>query len=285
VAAQPATERVEAWMVLDAGRTVWSNLDVQSAVLVDAYRRESRRLQRADLERRHAVLDGLLEGRGADPAYAETARAVLGLDDQAGVACVAVLGDVDSGDVLNAWEDRLERRGLVSHWQLRAGCHFGLVAGDLPDEADLAEVLDERAPGPTGVSDSADGLAGVATAYLLAVRAAETLPREAGRATAVGTRLPEVLLQGSPQVAPLLVAQTVGPLLSQPGGQRELLLETLAALLRHDGSPTHAATDLYCHRNTVIYRQRQIETLTGRSLADPRDKLLLGLGLLAEGRA
>ena len=55
-------------------------------------------------------------------------------------------------------------------------------------------------------------------------------------------------------------------------------------LLAHDASPTHAAEQLFCHRNTVIYRMKQIESLTGRSLQDPRDKLLLSLGLLATGR-
>ena len=55
-------------------------------------------------------------------------------------------------------------------------------------------------------------------------------------------------------------------------------MQTLAALLDHDGSAKHAAEALFCHRNTVIYRARQIEELTGRRLGDPRDKLLLGLG-------
>ena len=99
----------------------------------------------------------------------------------------------------------------------------------------------------------------------------------------VAERLPEVLLAGSPQVTPLLLDETLGPVLSQPEPQASTLLETLAALLRHDGSPTHAAEELYCHRNTVIYRMKQIEQLTGRSLTDPRDKLLLELALMVRG--
>ena len=58
-------------------------------------------------------------------------------------------------------------------------------------------------------------------------------------------------------------------------------METLAALLKHNGSAKHAAESLFCHRNTVIYRTRQIEQLTGRRLSDARDRMLLGLGLLA----
>jgi DNA-binding PucR family transcriptional regulator len=42
---------------------------------------------------------------------------------------------------------------------------------------------------------------------------------------------------------------------------------------------------LFCHRNTVIYRLKQIEQLTGRSLQVPRDRLLLVLALMAIGRS
>jgi len=74
----------------------------------------------------------------------------------------------------------------------------------------------------------------------------------------------------------------VGPILALP--HAEVLLDTLAALLAHNGSPTHAATALYCHRNTVIYRLKQLESLSGRSLQVPRDRLMLALGLMALGR-
>ena len=131
---------------------------------------------------------------------------------------------------------------------------------------------------------STDGVAGFAAAFQFACRAAETVPRGVRQVVALSDRLPEVLLAGSPQVAPRLLAETLAPVMAQPRAQADVLLETLEALLRHDGSPTHAATDLYCHRNTVIYRMKQIEQLTGRSLADPRDKMLLGLALMARAR-
>jgi DNA-binding PucR family transcriptional regulator len=75
------------------------------------------------------------------------------------------------------------------------------------------------------------------------------------------------------------MAEAFGDLLDHP--QAETLLATLRTLLAHDGSPTHAAAELYCHRNTVIYRMKQIERLTGRDLADPRDKMLLWLAVTA----
>lgn len=271
-------------VLLAAGGVVWSNLDVQNAVLIEAYRREAARLQRHDLQRQQSVLDGLLEGRGADPDFAEEARAVLDIGAEDAVACVVALDD-DPPDSLGPAEDRLDRLGVAARWHVRAGVYFGLLAGPLPDEPGIAALFEPYAAGRMGVACAPDGLAGFATAFQLACRAAETLPRSGRGVVPVSERLPEVLLAGSPQVAPLLLARTLGPILAQPEGQARTLLDTLAALLRHGGSPTHAAEELYCHRNTVIYRLKQIEQLTGRSLADPRDKLLLELALMACGSA
>ena len=275
--------RVDNRVLLEAARTVWSNLDIQNGVLIDSYRREAARLQRQDLQRQQGVLDALLEGRGADPAFAAEAVAALdiGADDQ--VACVVALYDGAQGDALAPAEERLDRLGISARWHVRSGVYFGLLAGAVLDEDDLVALFTPHALGRMGVAASRDGLAGFPSAFQLATRAAETVPRGHSGVVSVSSRLPEVLLAGSPQVAPLLVAETLGPILSMPDGTAGTLLDTLAALLRHDGSPTHAAADLFCHRNTVIYRIKQIEQLTGRSLADPRDKMLLGLALMAAG--
>lgn len=269
-------------VLLSAASTVWSNLDTQNAILIDSYRRESARLQRQDLQRQQATLDALLEGRGGDPAYVEEARAALDIGAGDDLACVVVLQEPDIAEDLGSVEDRLDRAGISARWHVRSGVYFGLLFGDLPDERALCALIDPHAPARMGVARAVGGLPGFATAFLLANRAAETLARHERRAVSVADRLPEVLMIASPQVTSVLIEQTIGPLLSQPEAQRDTLLETLEALLRHDGSPTHAASDLFCHRNTVIYRLKQIETLTGRTLADPRDKMLLSLALASE---
>ena len=261
---------VDSDMLIRAAKAVWSNLDVQNGVLVEAYHREAARLQRQDLQRQQAVIDGLLEGRGADPDFARDAREALGLGPDDPVACVVVLAEDSPADALVPVEDRLDRLGVHAFWHLRGGLYLGLLAGPLPAEGDLVEVFEAAAAGRVGLGRCAGGIAGFATAFQLATRAAETLPRHARGVVPVSGALPEVLL-----------AEALGPLLGQPDPQRRTLLDTLAALLRHDGSPTHAAEELYCHRNTVIYRLRQIEDLTGRNLADPRDKLLLSLAMIA----
>lgn len=264
-----------------AGQRLWSHLDVQNAVLVESYRRESARIQRWDLQRQQSFLDGLAEGRGGDPAFAGEAREVLGIATDTPIACVVAQFDGGLQDPLRAPEDRLEHAGLESRWHVRGGAYFGLVVTGTPSLDGLVRLLRPVVAGRVGVAMSLEGMAGFATAYRLAAHAAETLPRGVHEVVSVTDRLPEVLLGGSPEVSSLLVEEVLGGLLGQAPRQTALLLETLAALLAHDGSPTRAAQALYCHRNTVAYRMRQVETLTGRDLQDPRDKLLLSLALMA----
>ena len=268
-------------VLLLAGQSIWTALDVQNAILVESYRRESARVQRRDLQRQQSFLDGLVEGRGADPGFASEARDTLGISADEPVACVVAHFDGSLDEPLKAPEDRLERAGVVSYWHVRGGAYFGLVPTSDLSLTDLVRLLEPSVSGRVGVSPSGEGIAGFATAYLLAGRVAETVPRGTQQMVSVTDRLPEVLLGGSPEVTALLVTETLGGLLAQPPQQTDLLLRTLAALVTHDGSPTHAAEQLFCHRNTVIYRMKQIESLTGRSLQDPRDKLLLSLGLMA----
>ncbi len=271
-------------LLLFAGQKLWAALDVQNAILVESYRRETTRLQRRDLQRQQSFLDGLVEGRGADPEFAREAREELGLGSDDAIMCVVAPFSDPLDEPLRAPEDRLERAGIVSHWHVRGGNYFGLVSRGGLTVRDVCDQLSPCVAGRVGVAPCADGLAGFATSYQLASRAAESLARGEHRLVTLADRLPEVLLAGSPEVVPVLVAETVGPILAQPSQLADTLLETLAALLAHDGSPTHAAQALYCHRNTVIYRMKQIESITGRDLADAHDKFELTLGLLATGR-
>jgi hypothetical protein len=280
-------EEVDDRLLLEAGRVVWDLLERQNEVVVEAYRLESGRQKRRDVRRQQAVLDLLVEGRGTDPDFAREARDVLGVRVDDRVGCLVALSQGPSPDRLEPLdslvpvEDALDRAGIVARWHVRSGNVFGLLSGELPDAAALARLVGRRAPGRIGVAISERGVAGFATAFQLALRSAESMPRTSKGAVAVVDRLPEVLLAGSPQAAQLVLEETLGPLLALPDGQAQTLLTTLEVLLKHDGSPTAAADELFCHRNTVIYRMKQIEQLTGRSLTDSRDKMLLGLGLLA----
>jgi len=268
-------------VLLYAGQQIFSGLDVQNATMVDAYRREAARLQRRDLQRQQRLLDGLVEGRGSDPAFVVEVREILAIATDEPVACVVARFDGMLDAPMRNPEDHLERAGVMSYWHVRGDIYFGLVQLGTLGLGAVVETLTPITTGRVGVAASPEGVSGFSMAYQLAAGTVETLPRAAAQVVTVTDRLPEVLLTGSPEVTALLIRETVGPLLAQPAHQSEVLVATLRALVANNGSPTHAAAELVCHRNTVIYRMRQIASLTGRDLADARDRLLFSLALMA----
>ena len=60
------------------------------------------------------------------------------------------------------------------------------------------------------------------------------------------------------------------------------LLSTLAAVLESGLSVADAADRLYVHKNTVRYRLRRVEALTGRRLANLADRLELEAATVAK---
>ncbi|HEY4421430.1 MAG TPA: helix-turn-helix domain-containing protein [Pseudonocardia sp.] len=265
--------------LLDAASYVWRVNDSSATALVEAYRLEELRLQSHDLSRRHAVIDGLIEGRGSDPAFLREAATVLGLPERGPMLCVVTPLEPTGEDPLRSPLEALAAHGIVSSWFMRPRDEVGLVAlGSRPPEV-AVEALRPCAEGRVGVSPVVDGLGAIDAGYRMAHTAARTLI-EPGLVV-LDDRLPEALLVDSPELMPRVVRSALGGLLDLPAADRDMLLDTLQELLANGGSPTHAAAALFCHRNTVIYRMRRIEAATGRSIGDPRDRLLLTLGVMA----
>ncbi|PRX45890.1 PucR-like helix-turn-helix protein [Prauserella shujinwangii] len=265
--------------LLDAAGYVWKVIDSSSSALVDAYRLEEARLRSQELSRRHAFLNALLEGRGSEPGFAAEAAAALGLPASGPMLCVVAPVETPCDEPLRSPRDTLAAHGIVSSWHVRPTEIVGLVALGERTPGAVLGALEPAVTGRTGASPVFQSLAEAGDAYALAQTAASTL---AGPGVAMlDDRLPEALLAGSPQLLPRLQEVAFRDLLRLPANERDTMFETLEATLDSGGSPTHAAQRLYCHRNTVIYRLQRIESATGRRVADPRDRLLLTLGLLA----
>ena len=270
--------------LLDAADRVWALIDSASDRLVDAYRREEAQLRSLDDGRRYSMTEGLLQGRGRDPAFARDASRALGLPEHQDVL-VAVAPHADDGGAgpPEGAREALAAAGFGSVWHTRPGEVVGVVP--VPPGADgphaLCAALRPCARGPIGVSAPVGGLDRLDEAHSAARLAAATLPTGEPAVAALDDRLPEALLAGSPELAARVRREALGPVLDLPEAERDVLLTTLAATLDAGGSPSRAASSLYCHRNTVMYRLARIETLSGRRLADHRDRLLLSLGLLA----
>lgn len=81
-----------------------------------------------------------------------------------------------------------------------------------------------------------------------------------------------------------LVEQLLQPIIDHDAEHQAQLLETLTAFLGHRRSWQATAEAMQVHRQTVLYRIKQVEKLTGRSLAETESVALMWLALRARER-
>ena len=193
----------------------------------------------------------------------------------------ALVGDL-LGDDAGAREraaSALRGRGMRGPVRVLVGegvpaAHRGLVRG--ADAALLSGDVDGLVPegGVIGVSGARDRLEDARDA----LREAET---SAALAEPLGVALVRWEELGAYQLlAPLAGAPLPGPLrrlLDHPDA--EPLVATLEAYLDRAGDARAAAAALFVHRTTLYHRLRRIEAITGTSLRDGDDRLLLHIGL------
>jgi purine catabolism regulator len=236
-----------------------------------------------ELEKLAALRDAL--SRAGD----ELLGALLGgqletADAHAGLARAGLSGDL----VLATWREPLRPMSLhqdlyaraVRHL-LRAGNDDQLAVALIPDERRslrlLVEALGrERAVGLSASVASPDRLPDAAREArwaLSAGRAGEPIARYGEDKPALWA----FALERSEELA----EHVLGRLIEYDRDHHTALVWTLAVMLRHNRSPNPAAAELFIHRQTLAYRVRRIEDLTGRSLSRTEDVVELWLALRA----
>nr|WP_246361449.1 helix-turn-helix domain-containing protein [Haloechinothrix aidingensis] len=131
------------------------------------------------------------------------------------------------------------------------------------------------------MSDAYPALEGSATAAQQAALAAGAAAP--GTATLVrhDSAVLPVLIASAPDAAHRLALRVLGPVLVLDTADRDSLLTTFRAWAVADGSAVRAAGELHCHPNTVRYRLKRLEQLTGRALSTPLDSMHLLLAARA----
>lgn len=117
-------------------------------------------------------------------------------------------------------------------------------------------------------------VAGSAQSALASSRVAHAWP-EAPRVVVSDELLPERALAGHPAARRKLVDEVYRPLVEAGGG----LLTTTITFLDNGCTIEPTARALFVHANTVRYRLRKVEEITGRSPLDPRQAYVLHLAI------
>ncbi|WP_406197075.1 PucR family transcriptional regulator [Kitasatospora sp. NBC_01560] len=210
-------------------------------------------------------------------------------DAPALVAVAARIDDAPPGWAAHALTEALHPLGTpYAAGTDRAGQAAALVAAPA---AQIAERLRRARPGLqarlTGRRTLRFGVGPAAPAVNGPLRAALVQARYVldGSAGAVGTAAELNSLAGllrgiPPEVTAAFHTRLLAPLAAHDRENGVSLLGTLATFLDHDGSWARTAETLHIHVNTVHYRIRRIEELTGRNLARLQDRLDLRAALL-----
>ncbi len=227
------------------------------------------------------VVDAVLRGE-ADEAVRSRAAA-LGWSASGGVSVVLGRvpshGDPDGHASDDAVEEIRRTSRLIDVDALCAvqGDRLVVVLGGVEDLDKAAAVVAEHfGDGPVVMGPLVTDLTAASISARSAVaglRAAPGWP-DAPRPVAADDLLPERALSGDGHARHHLVEDIYRPLTKD-----EVLLQTLSAHAEQGGSLEGTARALFVHVNTVRYRIRRIEDLTGLAPANPRDAYTLRVAL------
>jgi PucR family transcriptional regulator, purine catabolism regulatory protein len=239
--------------------------------------------------RRQLVADLMLGRLASDAALAARARG-LGIDPARPIVA-GIVGD-GTGSVSSIARDLIRRALGPANGQnqtpLPGGTGFVLNSADTAALASQFATQIERLgvdPPPVVVlGRPVTGAPGLPEAlrevrFALALAEAGRIPGPVVRCDVAGDLGPFALLYhlwGDPAIDEFQ-SGVLGALAEYDQRRESRLLETLGAYLDSGGSVATAAERLGVHRNTLSYRIRRIEELTGRDLGDPHERLLFHL--------
>ncbi len=237
---------------------------------------------------RQQLVEGLILSR--DPADPELARwgRHLGLDfAREHYVIVLAVPESPLGGLSSAAESVLARRAPDAVVATRPDEIVGIVpvarggrpAAEQGRALALACVAGEgsRVSG-AGIGNPCPGAAGIARSYVEARHALAAGSRmgKAGTVAAYADLGIHRLLLRVPNVSDLwaFAEEVLGALSEDERSTGINYLQTLSVYFEENGSPRRAAERLHLHPNTVTYRLRRIEELTGMSLSVHRDRLM-----------
>jgi hypothetical protein len=281
ILAEAAETRSAPVALLEAASDLWFIIDELSGEVTASYRDTVDERTRRDHQARNAMLDVLLRGDDGDGSRLWESVTALRLPRQ-GPYVVAAVSTVAAGvEAIPHVEEALRLRGVQSAWRVEVDVHVGILV--LTPRATVERVgalVAELASTAVGLSEVYDNLERTPAALRQA--------RVAGRANARGSGVVRyeqvpvpVLLASAPEAAALVASSILGPVLALPEAECESILTTLGVWFDDEGATSVAATHLHMHRNTVRYRLRRLEELTGRSLTQPTGIAELYLALQA----
>lgn len=260
---------------------IWQLSDDYAIAVTESYRAATADLLVAREQRRSALAEALFTGEPGPEAGPWEVAQLLGLPAEGEFVVVVAETPGMAEEGLPHVERRLAERGVASAWRLSAPLQTGVVSLRHHDVDDVVDVLSRGARSRAGVSPAQPSLRDAPRALRLARMAMTGVPAGKAEVAVFDPGPLAALVAHDPDEARRIADAVFGAVLELPAEDRATLLGTAHAWFDHGGSADRTAAAVYCHANTVRYRLRRLQELTGRSFTEPRDIAELSAGLQA----
>lgn len=282
VAAAAETESVSDADLVSIAGEIWTFHDTFTSAMMNAFNETVALLMLRRDQERSALVEAVLQGGMGDAKTVHDAANLLALPYQGTFAVVAADAPGLAQHALPNVEPVLRARDIGSAWRLTPDLHLGIVSmRSTAGMAELVDVLRSLATSRVGVSPSFSRLDQTPHALHLARNALAAGTAGAAAVTVFDDSPLPMLVVSAPTTAAAISRKILGPILELTDTDRELLITTMAVYFEVDGSASQAAERLHCHPNTVRYRLRRIEKLSGRSFERKLDSAELYIALNA----
>ncbi|MER7538847.1 helix-turn-helix domain-containing protein [Streptomyces sp. NPDC097704] len=267
-------------LLLSESTEFWALSGLYAEAVAVAYREAAAELTSQGQARRSALVAAVFTGVVTDRTLWEAARE-LELPEHGPYAVAAAKAGAPGEEPLTGAETALRQANLPSAWRLLPDEQLALIA--LPTEAAETTCLRilRRTRARVGFSPRFDSLKDTPQALRFARLALAGLEGTGPGVARFDDDPLAMVVAAAPAEAAHLMEVVLRPVLDLPAAERSRLLRTLEHWFAAAGSASGAAGSLFVHPNTVRYRLRRVEELTGRSLSDPRAAADFGAALLA----
>lgn len=255
--------------VVDAASAMFWRADYFGQAVTGAHHEATTEMLLRQERERSATIEALVIGSVVGRSSLGEIAARLGMP-QRGHFLVVVSPAVPGGeDPLPGISEALRGCEVVSAWRLASREALGVLSLPSSDPAAAVSCLEEHSLGRVGVGPLFADLDAAPQAYYLAGIAARSRGRGDSSVRLFARTPIAMLVAGAPDVAAGVASDLLGPVLTLPEQDRDVLLQTFEVWLDSEGSIPAASKRLYCHANTVRYRLRKLAELTGRSTDAP----------------
>ncbi|MFC9392932.1 PucR family transcriptional regulator [Streptomyces sp. NPDC057027] len=267
-------------LLLSESTEFWELSGLYAEAVAVAYREAAAELTSQGQARRSALVAAVFTGVVTDRTLWEAARE-LELPEHGPYAVAAAKAGAPGEEPLTGAETALRQANLPSAWRLLPDEQLALIA--LPTETAETTCLRilRRTRARVGFSPRFDSLKDTPQALRFARLALAGLEGTGPGVARFDDDPLAMVVAAAPAEAAHLMEVVLRPVLDLPAAERSRLLRTLEHWFAAAGSASGAAGSLFVHPNTVRYRLRRVEELTGRSLSDPRAAADFGAALLA----